>query len=806
MNPSSNNMKRQSQMNNNYHHQRWSMVSTSTNNSLNLNQKSAGSNFKRYSMNSLNHTSVSSVSLDTATLASTDDNNSAQGSSYSHRKNASVEESLVNINIERFSANTNMTPNNNLSNSNISSSSSSMSTNGISSSEGMLTNITQDTANEKKNSNLDRTQKRYSGYLNDYIVEPNFQFGSNTNNTSNASTYYKNTRMSQSKSISSLNSIMASANLASPPNETYHKVHNNFSDVYNNSRNYNGRRIPASISTVSLANKAPSISHSHSNASLNSQMTTNSHSSTKSASKWMFWRRKSMMNLSEYSQDNDRYAPNKESALRRESITPVMYNNNDVDLSQQSMKTKSSMDSLKSKIKMKLFQDKELVNKTSMQSINQTSLNGAPNIQPTLNEYTGLIEEYQQPSKQNITNDSPTSIRSSHSSPFSKVPKRASIISLKRPSKTNLRNKSSQQSLMRNQASKESLNTVTSTNALNTPTNIIADYDISIEDDDKESFKERIEPFINLCYKVDSISRVFERINGKDIYYQRDTTVVTKAKGNKIFKYLAFDTLDVNKIELILKDINITKQMTSLLRERMLEKNPDLTDVDLKEISNEYGICPIINMTLISNIFPEDYSKKNFHLMINNLYNLKTKDNYSCILKIEYFDLGIPMSIFLSRSPKPSSRVISKIFIKLINNLAKLEKIGFQHQDLNLDNIIINNTYDVFIIDYKMCKFRDFDTRLDHPIFYKRDSPHYEVYLEMRKVIVYIHKNQNSYGWCHVIWIKYILSKMLESINNNKDKHYDTLMNWLKFILKHQADLANCRDLISYQKKKKKAN
>ncbi len=124
----------------------------------------------------------------------------------------------------------------------------------------------------------------------------------------------------------------------------------------------------------------------------------------------------------------------------------------------------------------------------------------------------------------------PTSMDTSHSSPFSKkVPHQASVISLKRPSKTNLRNKNSQQSLLRNQASKESLNTVTSTNALNTPTNIIADYDISIEDEDKESFKERIEPFISLCYKVDSISRVFERINGKDDY-QRDTDIIAGVK------------------------------------------------------------------------------------------------------------------------------------------------------------------------------------------------------------------------------------------------------------------------------------
>lgn len=768
MNPSTNNMKRQSQINNNYH-QRWSMVSQSTNNSLNLNQKSNGSNFQRYSMNSLNHTSVSSLSLDTCTLGS-DDNNSAQGSSYSHRKNASVEESLVNINIERFSTNT--TPNN-VSNSNLSSSASSMSTNGLTSSDGMLTSITHDTTNEKRSSNLDRMQKRYSGYLNDYIVDTNFQFGSGANNANKTQTYYKNTRMTQSKSISSLNSIMATANLMSPPNEPNKKLQSNFSDVYNNNRSNNGRRIPVSVSTMSLANRDTTMTHSHSNASLNSQMTTNSHSSTRSASKWMFWRRKSMMNLSEYAPEND----------RRGSVTPIMQN--DVDISQHSMKTKSSIDSLKSKIKMKIFQDKEIGNKASMQSINQPPLTGLPSMQPIPNEQT-------------VMNNSPTSIRSNHSSPFSKIPKRASIVSLKRPSKTTLRTKGSQQSLMRHQPSKESLNTVTSTNNL-------LDNESSLEgEDDGEEFKERIEPFVNLCYKVDAISRVFERINGKDIYYQRDTTVVTKAKGNRIFKYLAFDTLDVNKIELILKDINITKQMTSALRESMVEKNPEITDIDLRSISNEFGICPILNMTLISNIFPEDYSKKNFQLMINNLYSLRTKENYSCILKIEYFDLGIPMSIFLSRSPKPSSRVISKIFIKLINNLAKLEKIGFQHQDLNLDNIIINNAYDVFIIDYKMCKFRNYDTRLDHPIFYKRDSPHYEVYLEMRKVIVYIHKSQSSFGWCHIIWTKYILSKMLESINNNKDKHYDTLMNWLKFILKHQADLANCRDLISYQKKKKK--
>ena len=299
-------------------------------------------------MNSLNHTSVSSLSLDAVTLTSNDDNTSAQSSSYSHRKNASVEESLVNINIERFStSNTNSTPNNNFSTSNLSSSSSSMSTIGISSSEVMLTNITQDTTNEKKISNLDRTQKRYSGYLNDYIVDTNFQFGSSTNNASSTTTYYKNTRMSQSKSISSLNSIMASANLASPPQDTQTKTYNKFSDVYNNSRNYNGRRIPTSGSTVSLANKMQSISQSHSNASLNSQITTNSHSSTKSASKWMFWRRKSMMNLSEYSQDGERYAHNNESLPRRSSVTPMMYssNNNDMDISQQSMKTKSSMDS-----------------------------------------------------------------------------------------------------------------------------------------------------------------------------------------------------------------------------------------------------------------------------------------------------------------------------------------------------------------------------------------------------------------------------------------------------------------------------
>lgn len=787
MNPSANNMKRQSQLNNNYH-QRWSMVSQSTNNSLNLNQKSNGSNFKRYSMNSLNHTSVSSLSLDTCTLASTDDNNSAQGSSYSHRKNASVEESLVNINIERFSTSTNTTPNN-VSNPNLSSSASSLSTNGLTSSDGMLTNITHDTTNEKRSSNLDRTQKRYSGYLNDYIVDANFQFGSGANNANKTQTYYKNTRMTQSKSISSLNSIMASANLMPPPNEPK-KLQSKFSDVYNNNRSNNGRRIPVSVSTMSLANKDTTMTHSHSNASLNSQMTNNSHSSTKSASKWMFWRRKSMMNLSEYAPDNDR----NDTFHKRGSVTPIMLNN-DVDISQQSMKTKSSMDSLKSKIKMKIFQDKEIGSKTSMQSINQASLIGAPNMQPIPDEQT---EDYQQPHMQTTMNNSPTSIRSGHSSPFSKIPKRASIVSLKRPSKATLRTKGSQQSLMRHQPSKESLNTVTSTN------NVLENESSLEGDDDGEEFKERIEPFVNLCYKVDDISRVFERINGKDIYYQRDTTVVTKAKGKRIFKYLAFDTLDVNKIELILKDINITKQMTSVLRESMVEKNPEITDIDLRSISNEFGICPILNMTLISNIFPEDYSKKNFQLMINNLYSLRTKENYSCILKIEYFDLGIPMSIFLSRSPKPSSRVISKIFIKLINNLAKLEKIGFQHQDLNLDNIIINNAYDVFIIDYKMCKFRNYDTRLDHPIFYKRDSPHYEVYLEMRKVIVYIHKSQSSFGWCHIIWIKYILSKMLESINNNKDKHYDTLMNWLKFILKHQADLANCRDLISYQKKKKK--
>ncbi|KAL6931759.1 hypothetical protein ACO0R3_003225 [Hanseniaspora guilliermondii] len=792
MNPSTNNMKRQSQINNNYH-QRWSMMSQSTNNSPNLSQKPNGSNFKRYSMNSLNHTSMSSLSLDTATLASTDDNNSAQGSSYSHRKNASVEESLVNINIERFNASINATSNN-LSNPNLSSSASSMSTNGLTSSDGMLTNITHDTTNETRSSNLERTQKRYSGYLNDYIVDTNFQFGSGASNSTKTQTYYKNTRMTQSKSISSLNSIMASANLMSPPNETKTKLHNKFSDVYNNNRSNNGRRIPVSVSTMSLANKDTTMTHSHSNASLNSQMTNNSHSSTKSAPKWMFWRRKSMMNLSEYSPDNDR----SDTFHRRGSVTPTMLNN-DVDISQHSMKTKSSIDSLKSKIKMKIFQDKEISNKTSMQSINQTSLTGSSNMQPPLNENNEYVEDYQQPYKQNVMNNSPTSIRSNHSSPFSKIPKRASIVSLKRPSKTTLRTKGSQQSLMRNQPSKESLNTVTSTNNM-------LENDSSLEgDDDREGFKERIEPFVNLCYKVDDISRVFERINGKDIYYQRDTTVVTKAKGKRIFKYLAFDTLDVNKIELILKDINITKQMTSVLRDNMLEKNPEIFDIDLRSISNEFGICPILNMTLISNIFPEDYSKKNFQLMINNLYNLRTKENYSCILKIEYFDLGIPMSIFLSRSPKPSSRVISKIFIKLINNLAKLEKIGFQHQDLNLDNIIINSAYDVYIIDYKMCKFRNYDTRLDHPIFYKRDSPHYEVYLEMRKVIVYIHKNQNSFGWCHIIWIKYILSKMLESINNNKDKHYDTLMNWLKFILKHQADLANCRDLISYQKKKKKS-
>lgn len=763
------------------------MVSQSTNNSLNLNQKSNGSN-KRYSMNSLNHTSLSSLSLDTCTLASTDDNNSAQGSSYSHRKNASVEESLVNINIERFSTSTNTTSNN-ISNPTLSSSASSMSTNGLASSDGMLTNITHDTTGEKRSSNLDRTQKRYSGYLNDYIVDTNFQFGSGASNGNKTPTYYKNTRMAQSKSISSLNSIMASANLVSPPNEPK-KLHGKFSDVYNNSRSSNGRRIPISVSTMSLANKDATMTHSHSNASLNSQMTNNSHSSTKSASKWMFWRRKSMMNLSEHAVENER----SDTFHRRGSVTPIMLSN-DVDLSQQSMKTKSSMDSLKSKIKMKIFQDKEVGSKTSMQSINQASLIGAPNMQPMSSEQ---IEDYQQPHIQTAMNNSPTSIRSSHSSPFSKIPKRTSIVSLKRPSKATLRTKGSQQSLMRHQPSKESLNTVTSTNN-------VLDNELYVEgDDDREEFKERIEPFVNLCYKVDEISRVFERINGKDIYYQRDTTVVTKAKGKRIFKYLAFDTLDVNKIELTLKDINITKQMTSVLRESMVEKNSEITDIDLRSISNEFGICPILNMTLISNIFPEDYSKKNFQLMINNLYSLRSKESYSCILKIEYFDLGIPMSIFLSRSPKPSSRVISKIFIKLINNLAKLEKIGFQHQDLNLDNIIINNAYDVFIIDYKMCKFRNFDTRLDHPIFYKRDSPHYEVYLEMRKVIVYIHKSQSSFGWCHIIWIKYILSKMLESINNNKDKHYDTLMNWLKFILKHQADLANCRDLISYQKKKKK--
>ncbi|KAL6928683.1 hypothetical protein ACO0SA_002012 [Hanseniaspora valbyensis] len=45
------------------------------------------------------------------------------------------------------------------------------------------------------------------------------------------------------------------------------------------------------------------IPNSHSNASLSSNISTTSESSK--SSKWRFWRRKSMMNLSEYTNPNE---------------------------------------------------------------------------------------------------------------------------------------------------------------------------------------------------------------------------------------------------------------------------------------------------------------------------------------------------------------------------------------------------------------------------------------------------------------------------------------------------------------------
>ncbi|XBW36835.1 hypothetical protein QEN19_002414 [Hanseniaspora menglaensis] len=777
--------------------QRWSMISTSTNTSNNpslrlANNNNNNSSFKRYSMSSLTH---SSLSLDTVTLNS-DDTNSLTNSNKNktHRKTASVEESLVNINIERFSNNNN---------NNISSGGSAVT---MSSSDFMFTSITEDTNTvSSKSLSLDKTKKRYSGYLNDYVSDS----GSSNVYGNSQPKYYNSSAMSHSRSISSLSNIIASAN--------------------SNNNNASSRRMSTNPSSVSLK-KGFTIPTSQSNASLSSHLSTTSQSSK--SSKWMFWRRKSMMNLSDFVNENDNmnktpYLNTRSSVNSLQSakynLTATNTNNNNLPdgIETNTLHAKSSMDSIKSKIRMKLFQD------TQNLDIEKPHLNN------------------------NNGSNSPSSNVSS--SPLSRIPKRSSFISLKRPSKSNLRNKSSQQSLLRNQNSRESMVTMnanphTNSSTINrgngTPTeetinhsfdnntnyskhhtfdthmtgyNQHQNFNTYEGDSDPEIQDERnaiMDNFIKLCYKVDDISRIFHRINSKDIYYQRDTTVVTKGRnkaGNytisdglpTICKYLAFDSLDSHKIELILKEIDITKKMTSLLREKMIEQSGN-ENISLKQISDAYGVSPILNMTLISNIFPEDYTKKNLQIMINKLYEVKQNEGYSCILKIEYFDLGIPLSIFLQKSPKPSSRVISKIFIKILHLLSKLEKIGFQHQDLNLDNIIISSSYNVYIIDYKVCKFQqEINTRLDHPLFYKRDSPHYEVYLEMRKVIPYIQKTGDDFGWCHIIWIKYILSNMLESINNNRDKHYDTLMNWLKFILKHQADLENCRDLISYQKKKK---
>lgn len=768
--------------------QRWSMISTSTNtsnsgptNNGSLRLSNNNSNFKRYSMSSLNHTSMSSLSLDTVTLNSDDNVSGGNNHHSSHRKTASVEESLVNINIEKFSTNSNNA------NSNTTSGGSGAT---MSSSDFMFTSITEGTSTSVSNSlSMDKTKKRYSGYLNDYVGDNNPSIGSNNNN------FYKNSSMTHSKSISSLSNIIASAN----------------------TNNSNPRRVPNATSTMSLKRGA-GIPKSHSNASINSHLSTTSQSSK--SSKWMFWKRKSMMSLSDYGNENETNLMRS----RQPSVSSTQPPNFNIlkpshDIDGQSVKPKSSIDSIKSKIKMKLFQESPAI------EIERPLTNG------------GLT-------------DSPKSNISASS--MGRVPKRSSFISLKRPSKSNLRSKTSQQSLLRSKNSRESIVTVNANGNMNNGSNIkgsgtpsddmmnhskdnntnyskhytfdthLANYklqqqQIFTDREDSESGN-MMDNFIKLCYKVDSISRIFQRINSNDIYYQRDTTVVTKSNNssdstkrnysngtstNTISKYLAFDTLDNHKIELILKEIDITKKMTCLLREKLIAETGD-DNISLKQVSDTYGISPILKMTLISNIFPEDYSKKNFHIMINKLYDMRENESYSCILKIEYFDLGIPLSIFLQKSPKPSSRVISKIFIKILHLLSQLENFGFQHQDLNLDNIIINSSYKVYIIDYKICKYKqEIDTRLDHPIFYKRDSPHYEVYLEMRKVIPYIQKTGDNFGWCHIIWIKYILSKMLESINNNRDKHYDTLMNWLKFILKHQADLENCRDLISYQKKKK---
>ncbi|OBA27850.1 hypothetical protein HANVADRAFT_47825 [Hanseniaspora valbyensis NRRL Y-1626] len=826
--------------------QRWSMISTSTsnignnNNSFNnnnnninnsnsfrLNNHNANNNnsLKRYSMSSLTHNSLSSLSLDTATLTS-DENIST--SHRGHKKTASIEESLVNINIERFSANSNSGNSNNINSNNNTNTSSGGSGMTMSSSDFMFTSITEDTTPLKgsKSLSLDKTKKRYSGYLNDYVCDQNFNFGTNNNNNNN---YYKNTEMGHSRSISSLSSIIASAN-----SYTNNTNNNNINSSYS-------RRIPNTNSTMSLK-RGTGIPNSHSNASLSSNISTTSESSK--SSKWRFWRRKSMMNLSEYTNPNETNNPNNyrvktttNTISGGSTITHTLQtgsSNGDMN-DNHSLKAKSSIDSIKSKIKMKLFQEPQSI-------------------------------DIEKPVISNGISDSPKSNISGSS--MGRVPKRSSFISLKRPSKPSLRNKTSQQSLLRNKTSRDSLATMNGSNGntnnniiskgSGTPTDDIVNNNINssfesnsanyskhytfdsqvtgykqqqqqmfnnysnnnneAEDDfDENTGYSTMDSFIKLCYKVDDISRIFQRINSKDIYYQRDTTVVTKCVNNNvnssiyginsgtstICKYLAFDTLDTHKIDLILKEIEITKKMTSLLRDKLIEQTGD-QNVTLKQISDAYGISPILNMSLISNIFPEDYSKKHFHIMINKLYDMRQNETYSCILKIEYFDLGVPLSIFLYKSPRPSSRVISKIFIKILHLLSKLEKIGFQHQDLNLDNIIVNSAYNVHIIDYKVCKFQqEVNTRLDHPIFYKRDSPHYEVYLEMRKVIPYIEKTGDNFGWCHIIWIKYILSKMLESINNNRDKHYDTLMNWLKFILKHQADLENCRDLISYQKKKK---
>ena len=168
------------------------------------------------------------------------------------------------------------------------------------------------------------------------------------------------------------------------------------------------------------------------------------------------------------------------------------------------------------------------------------------------------------------------------------------------------------------------------------------------------------------------------------------------------------------------------------------------TSTVYEAITNDDRIVAIKQVAINENGMKHNYIEKQIYLQLNEFAKQASSNKISCSMfdcfsneNFEYFvleKLGVSLQhlLFVRESSKFDLNTVCTIFDSMIVNLYKLHQIGFVHNDIKLENILIGTNYDyendhnikyknrlekLYLIDFGISdQYYDFKQKTHNPI------------------------------------------------------------------------------------------